>query len=136
MPVTEPVIFFDGICNLCNGFVQFIIRRDYQCAFRFASLQSEAAARLLPPSALSNDQRLSSVMLLAGHKIYYKSEAVLQIARILGGGWKFLLIFYALPRPLRDLLYDAVAYNRYRLFGKRNHCMIPTPELQHRFIEA
>lgn len=81
-------------------------------------------------------KNLSTVILLVGNTTYSKSEAVLQIAKILGGGWRALLVLYAIPRPLRDLLYDAVAHNRYRVFGKRNHCMIPTPELQSRFIEA
>jgi len=131
----NPVIFFDGVCNLCNGFVQFVIRHDPQAKFRFASLQSEHA-RDIPRmvNKEGKDERLSTVILAYRGVYYSKSGAVLRITKLLGFPYNFLYGFMILPKPLRDFIYDWVATNRYKWFGKRAACMMPTPELKQRFL--
>src|ERR1017187_4059456 len=126
----KPVVLFDGVCNLCNGAVRFILARDPAARFRFASLQSDAARRLLGDSAPSE-----TIVLLEAGKTCTKSTAALRIARGLRLPWPLLYAFIAVPRPLRDLVYDWVARHRYRWFGKRDTCMLPTPELRERFME-
>lgn len=138
------VILFDGVCNLCNGFVNFVIDRDAAGYFTFAALQSEAADALLDGALDGAGQKtttdraggsiLQSVVLVEGGHCYRKSTAVLRIARHLGGGWPLLTVLLALPRPLRDTLYDWAAAHRYDWFGQRDQCRIPTPELQDRFL--
>ena len=133
MLTTPTIIFFDGICNLCNGFVQFVITRDPKGQFKFAPLQSATARQLLPDSFfLSN--KFDSVILLENGKIYQESTAALRILRRLKGGWPLLYIFILLPSFLRDWVYKLVAKNRYHWFGQRESCMLPTPELKSRFI--
>ena len=128
------VIFFDGVCNLCNGFVQFIIKRDRSARFRFASLQSAYAKEQLR-QAHRDPEGLYSIIVMDGTKLLERSDAVLEIARHLGGAWPALTVFKILPRGFRDALYNFVAGNRYRWFGRQDQCMIPTPELKARFIE-
>lgn len=133
---TPDTIFFDGICNLCNGFVQFVIRHDPAGRYRFAALQSDAARTLLAahrlvPSALAVEPE--SVLLLSGGRLYSHSTAVLRIAHGLGGGWRLAAVGWALPRPWRDALYRFVARHRYRWFGREESCMLPTPALKARF---
>jgi predicted DCC family thiol-disulfide oxidoreductase YuxK len=131
---SDKIIFFDGVCNLCNGFVQFIIKRDRSAKFRFASLQSEyARARLT--QAHRDPGELYSIIFMDGTNLLERSDAVLEIARHLGGPWSLLTSFKILPRRLRDALYNFVAGNRYRWFGRQDQCMIPTPELKARFVE-
>ena len=131
-----PVIFFDGICNLCNASVIFIIRHDKRGRFKFASLQSEFAKDFLKKHAMFADARSlpDSLILVQENKIYFKSEAALEISRQLSGIWKVLIIFGIIPRTLRDWLYDVVARNRYKWFGKRQSCMVPSPEISERFF--
>jgi predicted DCC family thiol-disulfide oxidoreductase YuxK len=124
------VVLFDGVCNLCNGAVRFILARDPAGLFRFASLQSEAARRLL-----RDDGRAETIVLLEAGKTYTKSTAALRIARGLRFPWPLLYAFVAVPRPLRDLVYDWVARHRYRWFGKRETCLLPTSEVRGRFVE-
>jgi predicted DCC family thiol-disulfide oxidoreductase YuxK len=124
------VVLFDGVCNLCNGAVRFILARDPAGRFRFASLQSEAARRLL-----RDDGRAETIVLLEAGKTYTKSTAALRIARGLRFPWPLLYALVAVPRPLRDLVYDWVARHRYRWFGKRETCLLPTPEVRGRFVE-
>lgn len=134
MNTTEhPVLLFDGVCNLCNGSVQFIIERDPDARFRFASLQSEEGQVVL--SRFENrPSDLSSVVLIQDDQLYARSEAALRVARQLGGGWSLLYAFIVVPRPIRDAVYDWIARNRYRWFGKKDACMIPSPDLQSRFL--
>ena len=137
VPTTPTVILFDGVCNLCNGFVQFVIRHDPEERFRFAALQSEAARVLLtahglPLTALAAEPE--SVLLLSGGQLYSHSTAVLRIARQLGGVWQLAGVGWVLPRPWRDALYRFVARHRYRWFGRQESCMLPTPELKARFL--
>jgi predicted DCC family thiol-disulfide oxidoreductase YuxK len=129
----HPVILFDGVCNLCNGAVQFIIRRDKRNIFRFASLQSGAAKKLLSSVEMPPD-RLDSIILIRNHRVYRESDAAVEIAREFSGGWKLLSWFRILPKFLRDPMYRLIARNRYRLFGKRDVCMIPSPELKSKFL--
>jgi predicted DCC family thiol-disulfide oxidoreductase YuxK len=128
------VILFDGVCNLCNGIVQFIIKRDPKGKFRFASLQSECGQKLLGKFGLPSDE-FDSIVLIKGEQYFLKSTAGLRILKELGGLWKLLLVFTYLPAPFRDFIYDQIARSRYRIFGKRESCMIPTPELKARFLE-
>lgn len=127
------VVLFDGVCNLCNGSVLFIIKRDAKSKFKFASLQSEYGAEQmkkfnLPPSSLN------SVLLIKDGRLFQRSNAALEIASLLDGLWPILYVFKIVPVFLRDLVYDWVASNRYRWFGKKEACMIPTPEMRARFI--
>ena len=132
-------ILFDGVCNLCHGFVQFVIRHDAAGRFRFAALQSEAGRALLAahgqaPAAAAADADPDSVLLLSGGRLYSHSTAVLRIARGLGGAWRLAEAGWALPRAWRDGLYRFVARHRYRWFGRQESCMLPTPALKSLFL--
>jgi predicted DCC family thiol-disulfide oxidoreductase YuxK len=126
----RPVVLFDGICNLCNGAVRFIIARDPAAHFRLAALQSEAARRLW-----GEDPPVESIVLVEAGVTYTKSTAVLRIVRGLRFPWPLLSAFMVVPRRLRDAIYDWIARHRYRWFGKREVCMLPTPEIRGRFLE-
>ncbi|RKD88107.1 thiol-disulfide oxidoreductase DCC family protein [Halopiger aswanensis] len=134
VPDEAPIVLFDGVCNLCNGFVQFLVPRDTDEQFYFASLQSDVATELLAEHDLPTDD-LESIVLIEGDDCYVKSAAVLRIAQLLGGVYALLGPFRYLPRPIRDLAYDLVAANRYRLFGKKEQCMMPTGDVRSRFLE-
>lgn len=129
----SPVILFDGVCNLCNGSVQFIIKRDTRNTFRFASLQSSYGQDQLLRLGIPT-QALESIIYIEGDQFYQKSNAVLEIARHLGGPWPLFYVFKIIPRFIRDWFYNFIATNRYRWFGKKDQCMIPTPALQERFL--
>ena len=130
---SHPIILFDGVCNLCNGFVQFVIKRDHRNVFRFGSLQSESARQIL--MLLGSEHRdLTSIVLLDDEDIATESDAVLKIARKLHGLWSLHYSFVIVPRIVRDTMYRIVSRYRYRIFGKMDSCMIPTPELLDRFI--
>jgi predicted DCC family thiol-disulfide oxidoreductase YuxK len=128
------VILFDGVCNLCNRFVQFVIARDPRARFSFASLQSSAAARLAAARAGSTDGR-ESIVLLENGREFTESTAALRIVAALGFPWTLAGGLIIVPRPLRDWAYGVVARNRYRWFGKRQVCMVPTPDLKRRFLD-
>ncbi|MGN6567855.1 MAG: thiol-disulfide oxidoreductase DCC family protein [Flavipsychrobacter sp.] len=133
-PLAErPIVFFDGVCNFCNGTVNFIIRHDKKEQFLFAALQSDKAKELLIGFA-KNDALPESVILFHKGIIYEKSDAVLHIIRLLGGFWSLLLAGYALPRFFRNSIYDVIARNRYKWFGKRDACMVPSPSVKKRFL--
>lgn len=131
--MAQPVIFFDGVCNLCNAAVQFIIKHDKAAVFKLAALQSAAAAQLLQSLPIPGDTA-NSILLLEDGKLYARSTAALRIARHLRGSWKLLYVFILVPAFLRDAVYKLVARNRYRILGKQDSCMVPAPELQHRFL--
>jgi predicted DCC family thiol-disulfide oxidoreductase YuxK len=131
---THPLLLFDGVCNLCNGSVQFIIRRDPAARFRFASLQSEVGQRYLDELRIDR-QAIDSMILVEGGRWSKESEAALRIANLLGGPWKAAVIFRLIPRALRDRVYRLIARNRYRWFGKQESCWLPTPELRARFLD-
>jgi predicted DCC family thiol-disulfide oxidoreductase YuxK len=129
----KSVVLFDGVCNLCNGAVDFIIRRDKGHKFMFASLQSEAGQELLDLYWLPKDEYESMVLLKRG-KLYQKSTAALEIAAELPGGWSLLRIFKGIPAPLRNAVYTFIATNRYRFFGQKETCRLPTPDERARFL--
>lgn len=129
----NPVLLFDGVCNLCNGAVQWVLRRDRSNVFRFAALQSETGRSLLQRFGLSADN-FDTVVLVEGDRIFTRSDAALEVARRLGGGWPALLIFKVVPRFIRDGIYNWVARNRYRWFGRREACMLPRPEWKAKFL--
>ena len=134
-PASEhPLVLFDGDCNLCNHSVQFILKRDRNARFQFASLQSQVGRAAI--AALGVGDLPDSIMLIAGDHLQVKSTAALTIARGLRWPWPLLSVFWLVPRPLRNLVYDWVARNRIRWFGKREECWVPTPELRARFLDA
>jgi predicted DCC family thiol-disulfide oxidoreductase YuxK len=128
-----PVVLFDGVCNLCNGSVRFIIERDPHKHFQFAPLQSEAATRLIraSPDSLALPD---SIVLIDDGRLYVRSAAALRIARRLRFPWPALWLFMVVPRPIRDRVYDLIARHRYRWFGKSDTCMVPTQEIRDRFL--
>jgi len=127
------VILFDGVCNLCNQTVLFVIRRDRADRFRFSPLQGAYAKAHLPADAASNPLP-SSVVLLEDGKLYTESTAVLRVARRLGGMWPLLYLFILVPPFIRNAFYRWIAARRYRIWGKKESCMVPTPALQSKFI--
>lgn len=130
-PNYDNVIFFDGYCGLCNGFVDFVMSIDKEEKFKFSPLQSEFAQRNLPPEMTAN---LDSVVFLKEGKTYRKSKAVIRILEDMGGIWKFATIGKVMPETLLNSAYDLVAKNRYKLFGKKETCRLPTPAERARFI--
>ncbi len=129
----HPILLFDGVCNLCNNAIQFIIERDPEGTFRFAPLQSPLAQELLDTCSYNGD-RFDSVVLVENGKCYSKSDAVIRSARHLGGFYRLLSPTKYLPRLLRNQLYDFIATRRYGWFGKRDSCMIPSPDIEKRFL--
>jgi len=129
----KDIVLFDGVCNLCNHAVNFIIDRDPAQRFVFTSLQSETGQQLLRQYNL-NEKYLDSLVLIQTKNVYVRSAAALRIARHLSGIWSLSYVFILLPPFIRNFFYDIVARFRYRLFGKRSQCRIPTPELKARFL--
>lgn len=125
------VIFFDGVCGLCNGFIDFIMKVDKEKKFHFSPLQSEYAQKNLPPEFT---QDLKSVVYKESGHCYSKSEAVLKVLTELGGIWKLASLGKLLPSPVLNWGYDLVAENRYKIFGKKETCRLPTPEERSRFV--
>ncbi len=127
------VVLFDGVCNLCNAAVRFVIERDPSARFRFAPLDSAAARALLQtapaPAALPD-----SIVLVDDEGVFTRSDAALRIARRLTFPWPLAYVFILVPRVLRDALYEWIARHRYSWFGRRDTCMVPTPELRERFL--
>jgi predicted DCC family thiol-disulfide oxidoreductase YuxK len=130
------VILFDGLCNLCAGTVRFVLERDRASAFDFASLQSAAARGVLAKAGRDAARLPDSVVLVDEDGVHLRSEAALRIAGRLRQPWPLLAVFRILPRALRDAAYDFVARRRYRWFGKRDACLVPTPALRARFLDA
>lgn len=128
------IVLFDGVCNLCNGAVQFIIKRDKKDYFHFASLQSDIGNLLLADKDLSN---IDSIIFIEKGEIYYYSTAILKIARHLSGFYALLYIFIIIPPFIRDGLYRFVARNRYKWFGKQENdqCLLPTPALEAKLLK-
>ena len=130
---SKPIIFFDGVCNLCNSSVQFVIKRDKEGKFRFASLQSGAGQEMLLQNQLSQND-FNSFLLYEDGKLYTRSTAALRVLSQLKG-WKWAGVFQWVPPFIRNAVYNLVARNRYKWFGKKDECMIPTPELKSRFLD-
>lgn len=133
-PTDGPVLLFDGVCNLCNGLVRWVVERDPGGTFRFASLQSAAGQAILEAHGLPTDDFETFVM-VEGDRYYTKSAAALRVLRRLGLPYALAYAFVAVPRPLRDRVYDFVADRRYGWFGRRDSCMVPGPEIEARFLE-
>lgn len=128
-----PVILFDGVCNFCNAGINFIIRQDKKKVFRFAALQSDAGQKILKQYNLPTEG-FESFILIANGKVYKKSAAGLRVYGKLPWYWKWTQAFWIAPKFLRDAIYNWIARNRYKWFGKKEECMVPTPELRSRFI--
>ncbi len=127
------IILFDGVCNFCNFWVNFIIDRDKNDAFRFAALQSESGQQILKQLKLSTND-FDTFILVDGQDYYIKSTAALLISKHLQGLWKLLFVFIIIPGPIRNFIYDLIAINRYKIFGKRDGCRIPDEEEKRKFI--
>jgi predicted DCC family thiol-disulfide oxidoreductase YuxK len=128
-----PIILFDGVCNLCNNSVQFVIKHDTDNKFMFAALQSPTGQALLQQYNLPQ-QELNSFVLIKDEKVYLKSTGALNVAKNLNGPVKLLYGFIIVPEFIRNAVYNFIAKNRYKWFGKKESCMIPTPALQSRFL--
>jgi predicted DCC family thiol-disulfide oxidoreductase YuxK len=133
MPSSNPIIVFDGVCNFCNASVNWIIRRDTRARFRFAPLQSAAGERLQREHGI-DPTVLDTFVLIEGKRAAVRSTAALRIARGLGLPWSLAYGLTVVPPPLRDFAYDFFARRRYRWFGRKEECMLPTPELRDRFL--
>lgn len=128
----SPILLFDGVCNFCNDSVNFIIRHDRDGKFKFAPLQSDFGVEMRAKYGVANN--VDSVVLIEDDQTFTHSTAALRIAKNLGGIYSLAYIFIIVPAFIRDFFYKAFARNRYRLFGKKDMCMVPTPEVRERFL--
>jgi predicted DCC family thiol-disulfide oxidoreductase YuxK len=129
----QPVIIFDGVCNLCEFSVRFIVKHDRHATFKFVSAQSEKGKvlqRLCGVDTLND----GTVIVLRNAQVYVHSDAALHIAKHLDGLWRFLYVFRFIPKPIRDYFYAIISKNRYRWFGKKNECLLPDDDLKQRFL--
>lgn len=134
LPKDKKIILFDGVCNLCNSAVQYVIDHDKKDVFRFVALQSELGQEILDYIGIDRKNVDSIVLYQPGVAYYYKSSAAIEIARQFGGIFHLGTIFKIIPAAIRNLVYDYVARNRYKWYGKKDSCMIPTPELKAKFL--
>ncbi|MGV3619045.1 MAG: thiol-disulfide oxidoreductase DCC family protein [Fimbriimonas sp.] len=133
MEVTDhPVLFFDGVCNLCNSSIDFVVRHDKKRRYRFAPLQGQTAAYAIPELVKTGDY--DSFVLAEGGRIYTRSTAALRVMAGLGGIWSLGKVLLFIPAPLRDVVYRLIARNRYRWFGQKDTCRLPTPEERALFL--
>ena len=130
----KKIVLFDGVCNLCNGAIQFIIKRDKMDTFRFAALQSDIGEKLITERGIDTSKVDSIILIDPGVAYYTKSEAALEIGTELKGYRTLSKILSLIPSSLSNIVYDLVARNRYKWYGKKEACMIPTPELQAKFL--
>ncbi|SDZ75756.1 Predicted thiol-disulfide oxidoreductase YuxK, DCC family [Arachidicoccus rhizosphaerae] len=148
-PVPDLLLLFDGVCNLCDRSVQFIIRHDPKAKFKFASLQSDYTRRLVqgalkealtpimqPECQKNAEASLRSIILIKNGQVFDRSTAVIKVLSLLGFPWNLATIILILPRALRDPLYNYIARHRYKWYGKKDRCMVPTPELKTRFMDS
>lgn len=136
IPNNKQVILFDGVCNLCNSSVLFVIKRDKADKFLFAPLQGEFGQQLINEFNIDTT-KTDSILLFNNEKrkVHSKSTAALRVASHLGFPLNLVVVFYIIPKFIRDWIYDFVAKNRYKWFGKKEACMIPTPELKSKFLD-
>lgn len=134
LPTDKKIIFFDGVCNLCDGVVQYVIRHDKKDVFRFAALQSETGKAILQKIGVDAAKTDSIILYEPGRAYYTKSGAAIEIAKALGGLPSLIRIFGIIPQVLRNGIYDWVARNRYKWYGKKAECMVPTPEIRSKFL--
>ncbi len=130
---TEQIVVFDGVCNLCSYAVQFIIKRDKHAVFTFTSMQSGYGKNLLSKYEI-NPEEVDTLVLVKSGQLYFKSDAAIEIAKGFEGVWKVLSLCQFIPRPIRDAVYSLIARNRYRMFGQKDACMLPTNEIKERFL--
>jgi predicted DCC family thiol-disulfide oxidoreductase YuxK len=130
----NPIILFDGVCNFCDGAINFVLKQDRKGVFRFAPLQSEAGQKILHQYKLPVKD-FESFVLIDNGKVFKKSAASLKVMNKLPWYWKTFQIFWIMPGFIRNAIYDFIAKNRYKWFGKKNSCMIPTPEVRNRFLD-
>ena len=135
LAVDKKIILFDGVCNLCSSAVQFIIENDKKDIFRFVSLQSDLGQEITTYLGISSADLDSIILYQPGYAYYYKSQAVFEIAKELGGIYSISTIFSILPSSITDYLYDYIAKNRYKWYGKKEFCMIPTNDIKAKFLE-
>ena len=135
MDSDKKIILFDGVCNLCNRSVQYIIKRDKRDKFRFATLQGEIGQQLIKERNIDTSKVDSIILIEPGVAYYTKSTAALKIGQSFGGWWKISNILNLIPRQLGDIVYDLVAKYRYRWFGQKEECMVPTPALKAKFLD-
>jgi predicted DCC family thiol-disulfide oxidoreductase YuxK len=133
MENNKAIVLFDGVCNLCNGSVQFIMLRDKKDYFRFASLQSDYGQQLLKQYSLPTDN-FNSFVVIENGKVYKRSTGALRVAKRLSGAWPLLYAFIIVPAFIRNAVYNLIARNRYRWFGKKAECMLPRPEWKQKFL--
>jgi predicted DCC family thiol-disulfide oxidoreductase YuxK len=131
--IPDSIVLFDGVCNLCSALVQFVIRHDTAAKFRFAAIQSEIGRAIFQSHGLDPADLQTFVFILDG-KMHMRSDAAIEVVSRFGGAWRFFTVFRLVPRVARDWIYSMVARNRYRWFGRRDVCMIPTPEIKERFL--
>lgn len=131
--MNQQIILFDGVCNFCDASINFVIDRDPEGRFKYASLQSSVGEQLLTKFGLDTTD-YDSFVLVDGDRFYTKSSAALRVAKQLGGLWNLLYVFMIIPKFIRDSVYSLIAKNRYKWFGKKDECMIPSPEVRARFI--
>ncbi|MDQ7917273.1 DCC1-like thiol-disulfide oxidoreductase family protein [Mesonia sp. MT50] len=135
LPKDKKIILFDGVCTLCNNAIDYIIKKDHKDQFVFASLQSDIGKKLTEERGIDTSQIDSMILIIPGEAYYVKSSAALQIFKRLKGAVSLSRIFLPLPESFRDSIYDLIARNRYRWFGKKETCRMPTPEEKAKFIE-
>jgi predicted DCC family thiol-disulfide oxidoreductase YuxK len=133
MTEQDPILLFDGVCNLCNKLVIFIIRRDNKASIKFSALQSPEGMLLLQKRGLSAEG-INSIVFIESSRYFLKSSAVLHLFKALGGGWRILYGFIIIPDFIRDFFYDLIAKYRYSLFGMSEKCMVPSDEIKERFL--
>ena len=131
--LTHSIILFDGVCNLCNGAVNFVIKRDPRNVFKFTPLQEKQGVLLLKKHAVDS-RKLDSIVLIENGNVYIKSSAALRIARKMSNLWPLFFVLLIIPSFIRDGVYDFIAKNRYKWFGKKEQCMIPTPGFREKFL--
>lgn len=130
----SPILLFDGHCNLCNNSIQFVLRHEKKAIIQFASLQSEIGTRLLQQHAI-NTKEIDSLVLIDNETVFVKSAAALRLTKHLKGLYPALIILLVVPAFIRDVVYDYVARNRYKWFGKTDSCMVPSPKFKNRFLD-
>ncbi len=130
----KKIILFDGVCNLCNSSIKFVIKRDAQDIFRYAALQSEVGQKLISERGIDTSKVDSIILIDPGVAYYTKSDAALEIGGHLKGYRTISRVLKLIPSSLRNIVYDFIAKNRYKWYGKKEHCMVPTPELLSKFL--
>nr|WP_130733967.1 DCC1-like thiol-disulfide oxidoreductase family protein [Flavobacterium sp. J27] len=134
LPKEKQIILFDGVCNLCESSVQFIIKRDKKDLFRFVAIQSELGQQIIKHIGIDTSKTDSIILYIPEKAYYYKAEAALQISKRLKGVYAILGYLSFIPNPIKNTVYDYIAKNRYKWYGKKESCMIPTPELKAKFL--